>query len=82
MMETSEAPESQFSAHCRAKLSTVGYIYMEWRMSERGSDFRNSLGVSDFHKRSFVWQIVLLGLLGMSGLGIPQIIPPGHTRPV
>lgn len=30
-----------------------------------------------FHKRSFAWQMVFQGLVGMLGLGIPQIIQTG-----
>lgn len=59
----------------------------EWWREQRGKGensvseiWRVRVGVCEFHKRSFVWQMVFLGLLGMLGLGIPQIIQPGHTR--
>lgn len=37
-------------------------------------------GVGEIHKRRFVWQMAVLGLLGVSGLGIPQIIQSGRAR--
>lgn len=38
------------------------------------------VGVSELQNRSFVWQMVFMGLLAMLGLSIPQIIYLGHTR--
>lgn len=51
-----------------------GKSYAEWREKDMKGVCRIAVGACEIHKRSFAWQMVLLGLLGILGLGISQII--------